>query len=362
MNNQVLNNDLAFIHDGLIGKHDNFIDSTIVVTGCAGFLGFYFLQYLIRYGDKLKIKKVIGLDNLILGKPLWLTQLAHEFPNRFELETLDVSVTNFDQISSCREANYVVHCASIASPTYYRKYPLETMYANVWGLRNLLDFYKKSISLKGLLYFSSSEIYGDPPKESIPTDEEYRGNVTCHGPRSCYDESKRFCESLCWVFAEQFNMPLTVARPFNNYGPGMKLEDRRLPADFARCVLEGRNIEILSDGSPTRTFCYVADAIVGYFLCLFHGKYDYFNIGSDTPEISVLDIAKIYQKISKENLGTNIEVRYEKSDDKDYLIDNPNRRCPIITKAKTLLGYNPQISIEDGVARYLNFLKSELDE
>ena len=157
-------------------------------------------------------------------------------------------------------------------------------------------------------------------------------------------------------------MPLTVARPFNNYGPGMKLEDRRLPADFARCVLEGRNIEILSDGSPTRTFCYVADAIVGYFLCLFHGKYDYFNIGSDTPEISVLDIAKIYQKISKENLGTNIEVRYEKSDDKDYLIDNPNRRCPIITKAKTLLGYNPQISIEDGVARYLNFLKSELDE
>jgi UDP-glucuronate decarboxylase len=360
MTDQILKNDLAYIHDGLIGNYKNLSGATVVVTGCAGFLGFYILQYLVRYGEKLNINKVIGLDNFLLGRPLWLDQLASEFSTILDIEELDVSVGSFDGISSCGEANYVVHCASIASPTFYRRYPLETMYANVWGLRNLLEFYKESADLKGVLFFSSSEIYGDPPKEAIPTDEEYRGNVTCHGPRACYDESKRFSETLCWVFAEQFGMPITIARPFNNYGPGMKLGDRRLPADFAKCVLEGRDIEILSDGSPTRTFCYVADAVVGYFLCLFHGKYDYFNIGVDTPEISVLDVARIYQKVAQENFETNIEVRYSESDDKDYLIDNPNRRCPIITKAKSVLGYEPKITIEDGVTRYLRFLKSEL--
>jgi nucleoside-diphosphate-sugar epimerase len=189
-----------------------------------------------------------------------------------------------------------VHGASIASPTFYRKYPVETLDANIWGLRHILDLYRGRDTLKGLLFFSSSEIYGDPDPSAIPTPETYRGNVSCHGPRACYDESKRFGETMAWVYAQQFGMPITVARPFNNYGPGMRLGDKRLPADFALAVTEGRDLVILSDGTPTRTFCYVADAVAGYLLCLLHGSYDYFNIGIDKPEIMVRELAEIYRK------------------------------------------------------------------
>ena len=205
------------------------------------------------------------------------------------------------------------------------------------------------------MFFSSSEIYGDPDPANIPTDEEYRGLVSCTGPRACYDESKRFGETICWVYAKQYDMPLTIARPFNNYGPGMRLDDKRLPADFAKCVLEKRDIVILSDGKPTRTFCYVADAVTGYLLCLLHGKYDYFNIGIEKPETAVRDFAKIYQTAGAEILG------YEgaTSEDPDYMTDNPNRRCPVIRKARGKLGYDPEILVEDGVRRFLRFLKHE---
>src|SRR5262249_24558360 len=158
--------------------------------------------------------------------------------------------------------------------------PLETIDANVWGLRSLLDFYQGKAGLAGLLFFSSSEIYGDPPAEHIPTDEAYRGSVSCTRPRARYDESKPLGGALCSVFARVHGMPITVVRPFNNYGPGMRIDDRRLPADLARSVLDGRDIVILSDGRPTRTFCYVADAVVGYLKCLLHGAFEAFNIGS----------------------------------------------------------------------------------
>ncbi|MGY4473567.1 nucleoside-diphosphate-sugar epimerase [Bradyrhizobium sp. USDA 3364] len=250
--------------------------------------------------------------------------------------------------------------ASIASPTFYRQYPVETIDANIWGLRRLLEFYRGSDRLKGLLFFSSSEIYGDPAKAAIPTDEEYRGNVACLGPRACYDESKRFGETMCYVFSKTYGMPITVARPFNNYGPGMRIDDRRLPADFARCVINRRDIVILSDGSPTRTFCYISDAITGYLLCLLHGKYDYFNIGVDRPEISVHGLAEIYQQASLELFGRRGAVVFERSLDAEYLVDNPIRRRPAIKKARDILGYSPKILVNEGVRRYLSFLHDEL--
>jgi UDP-glucuronate decarboxylase len=154
-------------------------------------------------------------------------------------------------------------------------------------------------------------------------------------------------------------MPIIVARPFNNYGPGMRIEDKRLPADLAKCIIENRDIVILSDGKPTRTFCYVSDAIIGYFLCLLYGKYDYFNIGIDKPEISVLDIARIYQTVGTNVYGYSGNVQYQTSDDPDYMVDNPNRRCPDIKKAREKLEYNPSILVEEGVYRYLKYLKYE---
>jgi UDP-glucuronate decarboxylase len=159
------------------------------------------------------------------------------------------------------------------------------------------------------------------------------------------------------LFAQQYAMPIGVARPFNNYGPGMKLHDKRVPADFALAVYEGRDIEILSDGAPTRTFCYIADAVTGYLKILLHGAYDYFNIGIEAPEITIQALAEIYAKAGQSLFDYKGAVHYAVSDDRHYLTDNPQRRCPNITKARKILGYNPTITVEEGVARFLRFIR-----
>jgi UDP-glucuronate decarboxylase len=358
MANPILLEDLERIN-GHVATRERFRGATILVTGCAGFLGFYCMQYLVRYASKLGIEKVIGLDTFLLGKPAWLQELADQFPTVLNLLPFDVSKDDIGSVPGAAKASLVIHGASIASPTFYRMYPVETIDANIWGLRRLLDFYRGTNTLRGFLFFSSSEIYGDPDPLNVPTDEEYRGLVSCAGPRACYDESKRFGETMCWIYAKQFGMPLTVARPFNNYGPGMRLDDKRLPADFAKCIVENRDIVIHSDGKPTRTFCYVADAIAGYLLCLLHGQYDYFNVGVEEPETAVRDFAKIYQAAGRDIFQYRGDVHYEASDDPDYMTDNPNRRCPIIKKARQKLGYNPTVLVDEGVRRFLTFLKHE---
>ncbi len=357
MINQIVKEDLEQIHSSV--AVDKLTDATVLVTGCAGFLGFYIMQYLVRYSNTLGIRQVIGLDNFLLDRPEWLMKLENEFPDLLDLREFDITRDKISAIKSAESATHVIHMASVASPLFYRQYPIETLDANIWGLRQLLDYYRESNNLRGFLFFSSSEIYGDPISSEIPTDEEYRGNVSCIGPRACYDEAKRFGETMCQLYAKTYDMPITVARPFNNYGPGMRLGDRRLPADFASCVMENRDIVILSDGLPTRTFCYISDAIIGYMKCLLHGKYDYFNIGIDHPEISVRDLAGIYKVVSDELLGIQVSVSFEQSNDSDYLTDNPNRRCPVIQKARSLLNYDPKILVDEGVHRYLSFLKFE---
>ena len=352
----VLFEDLAYVHRG-VSNNKNFQEAVVLITGCAGFLGFYFMQYFSRYGAELGIKKIIGLDNFLLGRPKWLSALEKDFPDLLYVKNFDVSNDNFGELPSTKEANYVIHAASIASPSFYRKYPLETIDANIWGLRAILDFYRSSTALRGLLFFSSSEIYGDPDPESIPTTEDYRGRVYCNGPRACYDESKRLGETLCWVYGTQFKMPVTVARPFNNYGPGMAITDKRLPADFARSVMRGEDLQILSNGSPTRTFCYVSDAITGYLLCLLHGTYDYFNIGMDKPELTVRKLAEYFVSAGERVFGYSGQISFAESNDPNYLVDNPARRCPSIEKAKDKLGFSPSIEVEAGVLRYLRFLK-----
>lgn len=356
--NPILQEDLAYIH-ARIGKLDRFRGAAVLVTGCAGFLGFMMTQYLVRYAPALGIRKVIGLDTFLLGKPAWIAALAEECRDVLDLRAFDVSKDRLQDIPGAAEANFVIHAASVASPSFYRQYPLETLDANVWGTRRLLEFYAGTKSLDGFLFFSTSEIYGDPDPRFVPTPESYHGNVACVGPRACYDESKRFGETLCYVFSQTRQLPITIVRPFNNYGPGMRPADKRLPADFAKCVLEGRDIAILSDGTPKRTFCYVADAVTGFLLCLLHGKFDSFNIGIDKPEIMVRDLAEIYRSIAMEDFGYEGKVLYEKSPDPEYLTDNPNRRCPIITKAREKLDFDPTIAVQQGVRRYLRFLKHE---
>lgn len=334
--------------------------SRILITGSSGFLGYYLLHFLYHYRDALSLSQVICLDNFLLGEPKWQEKFAAD--GRFVFRKFDIAEDEIADIAGADKANFVIHMASIASPTFYRKYPIKTVDANVWGLRRLLDFYKESGSLKGLLFFSSSELYGDPAPEAVPTSEEYNGNVNPVGPRACYDEAKRFGETLCMLFSQEYGLPIGVVRPFNNYGPGMKLGDKRVPADFAQSVLSGEDIVILSAGTPTRTFCYIADAMAGYLKVLLHGSYDYFNIGIDEPEISISQLADIYQTAGKEILGYDGKAIYAVSEDKNYLVNNPQRRCPVISKAKNILGYAPTIDVEEGVRRFLRFLKECREE
>lgn len=216
--------------------------------------------------------------------------------------------------------------------------------------------------MKGFLFYSTSEIYGDPPSESIPTPETYRGNVSCTGPRACYDESKRYGETLCVNFAQEYDLPIRIARPFNNYGPGLKITDRRVLPDFARNVLEGRDIEMLSDGSPTRTFCYVADAVTGYYKILVRGRDgEPYNIGTESPEVSMSELAERVARIAADLFGYEGQVVRQPSTDSEYLTDNPNRRCPVIDKARSELDYDPGITLDEGLRRSLLWYSKNMD-
>lgn len=353
-------NDVEYTYSRLSQEEiDKLKGSTILITGCAGFLGFYYLHFLYYFKDKLDLKKVICLDNFMLGYPKWIDELKKD--ERFVVEKFNIISDSIEMITGADKADFIIHMASIASPMYYRIHPIETIDANIWGLRNLLDYYKES-AIKGFLFYSSSELYGDPDESAIPTPETYNGNVCATGPRACYDESKRFGETMCMLFSKQYNMPLGVARPFNNFGPGMKINDKRVPADFALNVLTGKDITILSNGAPSRTFCYIADAIAGYLKVLLYGKYDFFNIGIQSPEISISELAEKYRMAANELFGYRGNVVYAISSDSEYLTNNPQRRCPNIEKAKKLLGYDPTIDVDEGIRRFLKFLIESTEE
>jgi len=360
----IIQEDYKYIFEKLSYEEKQRLKGTVLITGCAGFLGYYFMQFFAEFGKTLGVEKVIALDNFLLGKPGWIERLSKN--NLFNIREFDIASDDLMDIDGCTAVDYVIHMASIASPVFYRKYPIETLDANIWGLRALLNLYSGNLCtempIKGLLFFSSSEIYGDPDIANIPTDEEYRGFVSVTGPRACYDESKRFGETMCMLYAQEYDMPIGVARPFNNYGPGMRLNDKRVPADFANAIHTNSDIIILSSGTPTRTFCYIADAITGYLKILLHGKYDYFNIGMESPEITIADLAEIYANTGREIYGYSGEVVYAKPKESAYLTHNPKRRCPNINKARTILGYDPEISVENGVKRFLTYLKESCED
>ncbi len=357
MKNKILLEDISYIYECLSSKErERFKDKNILITGCAGFLGYMFMHFFVLMAKELGVNKIIGLDNFMLRRPQWIDNLTCAHHGLLEVYDFDVICDDVANIGGSDKIDYVIHLASIASPVFYRQYPIETLDANVFGLRRLLDFYvNKNIS--GFLFFSSSEIYGDPDSANIPTSESYFGNVSCIGPRACYDEAKRIGETICYLFANKFDMPISTVRPFNNYGPGMSINDKRAPADFAKASFEGRNITIYSDGSPSRTFCYVSDAIVGYIKALLYGRGEYFNIGIDAPEIKMSELAEIFVCKAESVFGNKINFYMEVSTEKDYLTNNPSRRCPNIAKAKEMLGYSPTISVDVGVERFLEFIK-----
>lgn len=353
---QLLQTDLDGLCASLQGEFAQLAGKRLLITGGAGFLGYYLVQAVLHWNQHRPGSESIEVtvwDNYVRGVPNWLVQLEGR-PG--------LTVEKYDLIqplpTEMRDYQFIIHAAGIASPQYYRARPLETMDANINGLRSLLEYSRRQAdrgrSVEGLLFYSSSEIYGDPPADQIPTPETYRGNVSCTGPRACYDESKRYGETMSVVFARQYGVPVKIARPFNNYGPGLKIADRRVIPDYCRSVLRGEPIVMYSDGSPTRTFCYAMDAVNGYYKVLVRGRGgEPYNIGAEQPEISMLDLARTIARLGGELLGREVPVVRQRSPEQDYLVDNPNRRCPSIAKAREELGFEPAVSLEEGLRRTL---------
>ena len=353
---EFLEKDLDYICANLQSEFGRLSGKRLLITGGAGFLGYYLALSVLHYNRRAAAADTINLtiwDNFMRGMPRWLDEVRGTAHISVEKRDLTMPLP-----APMGDYQWIIHAAGIASPTYYRKYPLQTIDSNITGLRNLLEYCVQQRDarhpVEGLMFYSSSEIYGDPAPEWIPTPERYRGNVSCTGPRACYDESKRFGETLCVVYSQEHGIPVKIARPFNNYGPGLKITDRRVIPDFVRDVFSGRDIVMYSDGKPTRTFCYSADSIVGYYKVLVNGQGgEPYNIGIDRPEISMNELAEKIISTAGELFGYRGRLVHGASTEPAYLVDNPNRRCPDLKKSRSQLRYSPSILVDDGIYRSL---------
>lgn len=343
----VLPADVAEIAAGLRDEVAVFSGRTIILTGGRGFLGRYFLETFAYLNAKVLDKpcKLILLDNLITAGEA--AKQSVKIPH--------VRFVKHDVIQPFPykgPVDYILHAAGIASPYYYRAYPLETLQVAIAGTKNMLDLAERAKAR--LLFFSSSEIYGDPDPKHVPTPESYRGNVACLGPRACYDESKRLGETLVYVYHNKFGTRATIVRPFNVYGPGMQETDYRVLPNFASRIKGGRPLKLYGSGRQTRTFCYVTDAIVGFLKVLTRGAPgEAYNIGNPKPEVSMLDLVRKTEKAIGRRVPHQV-VEYPDS----YPADEPNRRCPDIAKARLQLGFAPRVELEAGLRRFYRWADS----
>lgn len=317
---------------------------TILLTGGRGFLGRYFTKVFIRLNEiALKTPcEVIVLDNLITaGKEgSQKEQLPH-------CRIIEHDIVKPFALPG--KVDYILHAAGIASPFYYRAYPLQTLEVATMGTKNMLEAAHQQQAR--VLFFSSSEIYGDPDPRAVPIQESYRGNVSCQGPRACYDESKRLGETLCYIFHELHGVSVSTVRPFNIFGPGMQESDYRVLPNFASRIKGNQPLHIYGSGTQTRTFCYITDAIVGFLLTLLKGvPGEAYNIGNPEPELSMLALADCIEKVLKRKIPRNLS-QYPDS----YPADEPLRRCPDIRKAKLQLGYHPEVTFEEGLRRFFEW-------
>lgn len=342
----VIAEDVERILADLPDPERHFAGATVVVTGAAGFLCSYLVETVaaLNAAGLSRPCRVIAVDNLLTGVSRRLGHLADDPNVRF----VQHDVTQPLEIDE--HVDWIIHGASIASPPFYRQYPLETIDANVGGTRRMLDL-ARAHGARGVLCLSSSEIYGDPIASAIPTPETYQGNVSCTGPRACYDESKRLSETLCATYARLYGTPVKVVRPFNVYGPGQRLDDGRIIPDVMSAALERRPIVLYSDGRATRAFCYVSDAIRAIWHVLVSGPAgEAYNIGNDAAETSVLQLAQTLREVAG---PPTLEIEMRVSRDAHYLTDNPQRRCPDLTKLRKLSGYQPKIPLAEGLERTL---------
>lgn len=344
MSNFLLKGDIQQIIENIMDVSNGFSGKKILLTGGRGFLGRYFMEIFNELNVTVLTNKlkVIVLDNLITsGKE------GAEIPNYKNIEFINHDVIK--EFIFNEKLDFIVHAAGIASPYYYRAYPLETLGVAIEGTKNMLELAERNKAK--FIFFSSSEIYGDPDTKNIPTKESYRGNVSCTGPRACYDESKRVGETLCNIFHNIKGVHTNTIRPFNVFGPGMQETDYRVLPNFTSRIKGNIPLQIYGTGNQTRTFCYVTDAMEGFIRVILKGvSGEAYNIGNPDPEISVVDLIKKIESILNKKVKYNI-VDYPDS----YPADEPIRRCPDILKARIQLNYNPKININEGLRRFLKW-------
>lgn len=340
----LLQTDIAEIVERTRHEVSPLAGKTILLTGARGFLGRYFME-IFAYLNEHILKEplqVVALDNLITAGSEGAA--IPDLPNvRFVRHDVIQPFPWNDPL------HYVIHAAGIASPFYYRAYPLETLEVAITGTKNMVELATRHQAR--FAFFSSSEIYGDPDPKHVPMQESYRGNVACQGPRACYDESKRVGETLCYIFHEKFGTHTNTIRPFNVFGPGMQETDYRVMPNFANRIRGNKALNIYGTGNQTRTFCYITDAMVGFLLVILKGvPGEAYNIGTPKPEIAMLDLVKRLQTVLGRPIPHNI-IEYPDS----YPADEPNRRCPDIRKARLQLGFSPSVDLDDGLRRFFDW-------
>jgi len=310
---------------------------SVLVTGGAGFIGSHLCDKLIKEGYE-----VICLDNLLTGSKKNVEHLLDN-PN-FDFVEADVVQP---LIFKDRSLNYIFHLASPASPIDYQNYPEETLLSNSMGTLNVLKLAKETGAK--VLVASTSEVYGDPLEH--PQKETYFGNVNTFGPRSCYDESKRFAESATYVYFRKHDIDARIIRIFNTYGPRMQKDDGRVVSNFIMQSLSGTPIKVDGDGSQTRSFCYVDDLVEGIAKAMFVSGTtgEIFNLGNP-DEFTIKELAEKIIKLT----DSKSEIEYSGT----FREDDPMRRQPDITKAKEILGWEPKTDLEAGLQKTIEFYKS----
>ncbi len=319
---------------------------SVVITGAAGFIGSHLVDRYLADGYT-----VIGLDNLSTGSMRNIADAAESARFRFvEIDVTAEWLVMERTIAQCGEPELILHFASPASPADYAALPLETMAVNAVGTERCLEAACKYGAR--FLFASTSESYGDPLEH--PQSESYWGNVNPVGPRSCYDESKRYGEALTMSYLRAKDVDARIVRIFNTYGPRMRQNDGRVVPNFIAQALAGKPLSVYGDGKQTRTFCYVDDIVEGIVRCAASEKTYGLVVNLGNPnELPIEEFARIVSGVA------GVPLRTER---RPLPIDDPARRCPDISRARDLLGWEPSVAFEDGLRRTIDYFRTNVPE
>lgn len=324
----------------MILEDSDFAGKNILVSGAAGFIPSHLSEFYINKGAK-----VFGIDNFVTGSRPNIETLL----KTGSFEFIEGDITEGLKDFASLKFDYIFSMASPASPLDFTTIPLEIMKTNSQGTWNLLDLAKQTGAR--ILHASTSEIYGDP--EVHPQKEDYFGNVNTLGPRACYDEAKRFSESLIMSYQRLYKVETRLIRIFNTYGPRMRPNDGRVIPNFVNQALKGETITLYGDGSQTRSFCYVSDLVRGIHDVMCSEDHFPFNVGNP-DEYTIRDTAKFIV----EALGSTSEIKQTR----DMPEDDPKRRCPNIQKLSSVRGFKPEVTFQDGLAKTAEYFKTLIEE